>query len=92
MDYATSYQQCTQPDQATGDLPMPTELEMMTYYISEIGVLIGGMIHTQDERKLLGLEPDPMIPYYQRTLRRIRDGLTRERDSLRETLESADAV
>ena len=92
MDHATSYQNCTQADEAEAAAPQASELEMLRYFAEQIGVLIGGMEHTQIGLESIGLEPDSMLPYYMRTLRRIRAGIDRECDGLDGVLAERDAV
>ena len=91
MDHATSYQHCTQADEPEAAIPQASELEMVRYYATEIGVLIGGMEQAQVERARAGLEPNPMLPHYMRTLKRIRAGIDRECDGLDGVLAERDA-
>jgi len=82
MRHATSYHHCTQPDEPEATIPQAGELEMLRYYATEIGVLIGSMEQTQIEFDRGGVKADELLPFPMKSLRRIRAGIERECNGL----------
>ncbi len=75
MEHATSYQHCTPSDAPEAPQPLHPDFHMLTYYATEIGVVIG---HIEHDKAHMPEWARSLADGQQRTLRRIRAGIERE--------------